>query len=236
MLRSRYRPGWVPESQTTGKDESECEDSIHLPNEQGGNVRDATRISDGMQVALKFVETASEEAAISKTSHIGLYFDTLGMFPPDIVVGSDICMLNIVVDASRMIPGGFHFIHAYTSDGVHHLTCYRGDDSQPRLIKTRTDAGPMKYYYTDFELAVRFPSFEARGLVTGYVGHLRYLAHEFSDTVPYDAFKVDVRLVGEMMGINYLSGMEFLAPLVGKLRHRSPKRRLDAEEALRLFR
>ncbi|KAJ7685980.1 hypothetical protein B0H17DRAFT_940873 [Mycena rosella] len=298
MLRRRYHPGWVSEAQTTGKGEFECEDSSHLQSTKG-RVLDATRISDGMQVILKFVETASEEAAISAfltnepraekhtlpvlqliplSGHPELVFmvmprmrlcdedlfGTVGEFVEFLeqiwqglvflhsqnvahrsvlLYTGDINMSNIFVDASPTIPGGFHFIRAYTSDGVHDLTRYRGDDSQPRLIKTRTDAGPMKYYYTDFELAVHFPSFEARGLVTGYVGHLRNLVPELSDTVPYDPFKVDVRLVGEMVWMNHLltglqwyDGIDFLAPFAAKLRHRSPKRRPDAEEALRLFR
>ncbi|KAJ7696259.1 hypothetical protein B0H17DRAFT_1198177 [Mycena rosella] len=276
MLRRCYRPGWVSEAQTTGKGEFECEDSSYLQSTKG-RVLDATRISDGMQVVLKFIETASEEAAISAfltnkpgaenhtlpvlqliplSGHPELVFmvmprmrlcdedlfGTVGEFVELLeqeiwqglvflhsqnIAHRDINMSNIFVDASPTIPGGFHFIHTYTSGGVHDLTRYRGDDSQPRLIKTRTEAGPMKYYYTDFELAIRFPSFEARGLVTGYVGHL----------LPYDPFKVDMRLIGEMVWMNHLwyDGIDFLAPFAGKLRDRSPKRRPDAEEALRLF-
>lgn len=112
--------------------------------------------------------------------------------------------MNIVVDSSKMIPGGFHFQRPLTADGVKFLQEYKGDDSEPHLMKTRTEAGPMKYYFIDFGLSVRFPSFETRGLVTGEDGRMRKRVPEISQTVPYDPFKVDVRLVGEMLRREFL--------------------------------
>jgi hypothetical protein len=109
------------------------------------------------------------------------------------------------MDASRMIPGGFHFLNPLTSDGVNYLREYAGDDSEPHIIKSRTDAGlPVQYYFIDFGLAVRFSSFQTRGLATGNVGRLRKHIPELSATVPYDPFMVDVRLVGEMLRWSFL--------------------------------
>ncbi|KAJ7447899.1 hypothetical protein B0H11DRAFT_1878510 [Mycena galericulata] len=87
----------------------------------------------------------------------------------------DICAENFVMDATRMIPGGFHFSAPIaTSDGKHILHPYKpGDDSYPHIIKSRTQARPVKYYFIDFGLAVRFPSHETRELVTGICGRQR---------------------------------------------------------------
>ncbi|KAJ7676306.1 hypothetical protein B0H17DRAFT_945477 [Mycena rosella] len=115
----------------------------------------------------------------------------------------DICTANLVMDASRMVPGGFHFLSPCTRDGVTYLH-FDSDDSDPLVIKSRSRAGPMSYFYIDFGLSVHFPSFEARQLVTGKCGRLRKHVPEISDTVPYDAFKADVRLVGEMLRGEYL--------------------------------
>ncbi|KAJ6569075.1 hypothetical protein B0H19DRAFT_1256748 [Mycena capillaripes] len=121
----------------------------------------------------------------SKISHIGL----------------DICPRNMVIDTSRMIPGGFNFARPWTSDGVVSL---RGEKSGKPSIKTRTEAGPMKYYFIDFGLSVWFSSFETRRLVTGFFGQRGKYIPELSDTIPYDPFKVDVRLVGEMLRKDFL--------------------------------
>ncbi|KAJ7488914.1 kinase-like domain-containing protein [Mycena latifolia] len=150
----------------------------------------------------------------------------------------DICLRNMVMDSSRMIPGGFHFIYYQTSDGQHLLRPYTGDDSDPRLIKSRAQAGPVKYYYIDFGLSVRFPCYEARKLVVGECGRLRKRIPEISETVPYDPFKVDIRLVGEMLRCEFLvdyTGLDFLVPFVRKLRRHDPAERPDAPEALALF-
>ncbi|KAJ7120744.1 kinase-like domain-containing protein [Mycena crocata] len=150
----------------------------------------------------------------------------------------DICTMNIVVDASQMIPGGFHFLETLTSNGVDLLRVYTGDDSESDVMKSRTEAGPMNYYFIDFGLSVQFPRFESRELVTGDCGRLRKHVPEISATVPYDPFKADVRLVGEMIRaeflLNYI-GLDFIIPLVKKLRHRDPARRPDAATALALF-
>ncbi|KAJ6548237.1 hypothetical protein DFH09DRAFT_926478 [Mycena vulgaris] len=281
MLRPRYRPGWVPEVQTSGKWTSECEDAIPAP----GLVLDATRISDGAQVVLKIVETGSTETTISTflnnesgaDNHIIRVleliplagqpewafivmprmricddtpnFTTVREFIEFVQQGlvflhskniahRDICSLNLVFDASRLIPGGFHFIQTWSYDGVHALELGHDAASHAHGIRTRAAEGPMKYYYIDFGLSVHFPSFEARELVVGECGRLRGEIPEISNIVPYDPFKVDVRLIGEMLDIEFLpyyKGLDFIVPFVRELRQDDPERRPDAAEALALF-
>ncbi|KAJ6466176.1 kinase-like domain-containing protein [Mycena vitilis] len=172
----------------------------------------------------------------------------------------DICTRNIVMDYSRMIPNGFHFVIPHrASDGKHHLRRYVSshpdpdsdsdtedehwitrtvDPSDPYVYYSRTDAGPMKYYYIDFGLSVRFPSHAERGLVVGECGRMRAQIPEISEDVPYDPFKVDIRLVGEMLRYEFLmeyDGLDFMIPFIRKLRRHKPDRRPDAAEALAFF-
>ncbi|KAJ7767273.1 hypothetical protein B0H16DRAFT_1789366 [Mycena metata] len=144
---------------------------------------------------------------------------------------------HMVLDASRLIPGGFHFANPSTSDGITHLLQYTGNQSAPHY-KTRTEAGPMKYYFIGFGGSIQFPSRDARELVTGVCrGYRRDLIPETSDTVPYDPFKVDVWSVADVVvgTLKCYSGLDYLVPFVRKLRHRDPARRPDALNALKLF-
>ncbi|KAJ6569293.1 hypothetical protein B0H19DRAFT_937864 [Mycena capillaripes] len=147
----------------------------------------------------------------------------------------DICAMNIVVDPSEMLPAGFHFLNPFCApDGLDPIVKYTGDDSVPHFMKSRTEAGPMRYYYIDFGESVRFPSFEARALVTGEVGRHRKHIPEISDTVPYDPF-----MVGEMLWSDFLleyTGLDFGTSFLEKLRQDDPSQRPDAQEALRQFR
>ncbi|KAJ6579204.1 kinase-like domain-containing protein [Mycena vulgaris] len=284
MLRPRYRPGRVSEV-NLGRSPLECEEAIPM---LGFDVLDATRISDGAQMVLKVVRTASTEAEIveflskqpDSQDHTIQFLELIPVcedpdraflvmprmrqcsLPPwfatarefiefvqqvleglvflhtNNIAHRDICSANIVMDSSQIIPGGFHFVNPSTSDGINCLREYAGDESDPRLMKSRTQAAPIHYYYIDFGLSVRFPSIAARQLVTGDFGRLRKRVPEISATVLYDAFKVDVRLVGEMLRSEFLLkyiGLDFIVPFVRKLRRRNPNQRPDAEEALALF-
>ncbi|OSX58938.1 hypothetical protein POSPLADRAFT_1151938 [Postia placenta MAD-698-R-SB12] len=63
MLRSRYRPEWVPSWQGLDKLPIECEDGILLPLRP--ELTDATRISDGKLVYIKRVKTGDQESRIA---------------------------------------------------------------------------------------------------------------------------------------------------------------------------
>ncbi|KAJ7743784.1 kinase-like domain-containing protein [Mycena metata] len=152
----------------------------------------------------------------------------------------DICPSNVVVDSSTMIPGGFHFIDDSTSDGLTYITDRAKFPARVPFMNDRTTAGPLHYYFIDFSHSVRFPSFESRELITGddYEKSTTQFIPEISATVPYDPFKVDVRMVGEMLREDFISsyvGLEFVIPLVQKLLRRQPARRPDATETLKIF-
>ncbi|KAJ7493063.1 hypothetical protein B0H11DRAFT_2228387 [Mycena galericulata] len=296
MLRPRYHAGWSLPYGTTPM-ESETANST----EGQGSVLDATRMSDGAQVVLKFVATDSTEANIwrflrddpgAQAHALPLLdllrvddkwsilvtprmrtsdnprFETVGevvefvqqvlealeyMHKKGIarilffqlhlnssLPASDIHTDNIVMDTSRMIPSGFHFARPHTGlDGKELLLPYSGDEANPFHIKTRTQAAPVKYYFISFASAVQCASYWAPELVTGVCSSMGKHVPELSDTVPYNPFKLDMRLVGEMLRsellLKYDSGLDFLVPLVRELRRREPVLRPSADLALALF-
>ncbi|KAF5384209.1 hypothetical protein D9615_003101 [Tricholomella constricta] len=66
-LRPRYNPGWIAtwlKEEKVNKDISLFEDCLNL--HRGKNVPDAVRISDGLRVVLKRVETRSNEISIAQ--------------------------------------------------------------------------------------------------------------------------------------------------------------------------
>ncbi|KAJ7746337.1 hypothetical protein B0H16DRAFT_1726516 [Mycena metata] len=133
---------------------------------------------------------------------------------------------------------GLVFLHynniAHRAISKNHMVLDASRDQSVPHWKSRTVAGPMKYYFIDFGLSVQFPSRDARKLVTG----VSDLIPEVSDTVPYDPFKVDVWFIAGFI-VDYLeilyAGLDYLVPLARKLRHHDPTRRPDARDALKLF-
>ncbi|KAJ7693177.1 hypothetical protein B0H17DRAFT_1279859 [Mycena rosella] len=148
-------------------------------------------------------------------------------------------MENIVMDASHMVPGGFHFSWPHASaDGLYLLQTHARDDSAPHTIKLHTEAGPMDYYFIDSGLTMHFSSYRMCERMTGDVSRLRKCIPEISKTIPYDPFKVDGRLVGEMLHWQFLedyNGLNFLISFLCKLRAQVPARRPDTRGALALF-
>ncbi|KAJ7767276.1 hypothetical protein B0H16DRAFT_1308632, partial [Mycena metata] len=134
----------------------------------------------------------------------------------------DICRANLVMDASKWIPAGCHFLRPWTLDGLKYLI-------------PETDDDPRRGPHVPCATISPFPD----NLVTRKYRELRKHIPEVSETVPYDPFKADIRLVGEMVRREFLlryKGLDFVIPLVKKLRHRDPVRRPGAAEALALFR
>ncbi|OSD00970.1 kinase-like protein [Trametes coccinea BRFM310] len=65
-LRPRYKPGWKPSWTGTNLNPTYCEDSILLRHYQ---VMDATRLSDGELVAIKFCHRRTQELHIAQYFH-----------------------------------------------------------------------------------------------------------------------------------------------------------------------
>lgn len=95
-------------------------------------------------------------------------------------------MRNILLDADTMYPGGFHPLDLNKTP----------DYSSVAKYISRTSAG-AKYYYVDFGISVYIPDDMGTKLVTGVFGRDRD-PPELSLEKPYDPFKLDIFIVGNM--------------------------------------
>ncbi|KAJ6560377.1 hypothetical protein B0H19DRAFT_1260987 [Mycena capillaripes] len=207
-----------------------------------GQVLDATRIADGAQAHILPVLDLLEDPKFETIAEVAEFVQQVLEGPVFLhsknIAHRDICEQNI--ESSWMLPAWFPVDYVLR------------DDSDLFVINSRTQAGPIKYYFFDFDSAVHFPSYKARALVTGDCGRLREHIPEISDTIPYDPFKVDIHLVGEMLHksfirvcvssltvqdfeIRWIPGLDLVVPVIRKLRRRDPALRPEAAEALALF-
>ena len=92
------------------------------------------------------------------------------------------------MDARSLHPRGFHPV----------LTPFSPDlKSEAERIPRFASPTPVKYYFIDFGISVHIPAGRPR-LVLGEDGIDRQVP-ELSSTVPYDPFKVDVFVLGNVV-------------------------------------
>jgi len=143
------------------------------------------------------------------------------------VAHRDCSLKNIMMDAGRMFPRGFHPV----KDLLLH------DILSPAPFIPRRDVG-VKYYFVDYGISSYFPTGSEPRLVLGRDGRDQDVP-ELSDEVPYDPFKVDIFTIGNVLGLEYCNiytNLDFLKPLVGYMSRPDPSRRPSAEEALQRWR
>ena len=154
-------------------------------------------------------------------------------------------MQNILLDADAMYPDGFHPVAMERA----------GDFSDPARYISRTSAGAKaKYYYVDFGISVYIPEDVDQKLVTGVFGRDQD-PPELSDLVPYDPFKLDIFIIGNMFRREFyqvgvlrhnllafrlrvlqtFTNVEFLKDLIEVMTHPQPISRPSAMEALALW-
>ncbi|KAI0637717.1 hypothetical protein C8Q77DRAFT_1047583 [Trametes polyzona] len=137
----------------------------------------------------------------------------------------DCAFKNVMMDASDLFPKGFHPV----------LQMSLPDISGKAPTRSRADV-PIKYYYIDFGISTQFPAGAPR-LVTGTLG-LDREPPELSDAVPYDPFKLDVFLIGNLIRrelCDKYSNLTMLEPLVSRMVRHNPAERPSAAEAHRQF-
>lgn len=96
-------------------------------------------------------------------------------------------MHNLLMDADAMYPDGFHPVR----------TSYTRDYSGWATYIPRSVAG-VRYYFADFGISVHIPEGESQKTVTGALGRDRD-PPELSETVPYDPFKLDIFIIGNLL-------------------------------------
>ncbi len=149
-----------------------------------------------------------------------------------------------MMDASALFPRGFHPI----------LQLSLPDISSDAPILSRA-AMAINYYYIDFGISTRITPDSPSRLVVGSWG-LDWEPPELSETVPYDPFKLDVFLIGNLMRRQFCdvcisalyilslltsmleqkySNLAMLEPLMSRMVHQDPARRPTAAEAHKQF-
>jgi len=136
----------------------------------------------------------------------------------------DCVMHNFLMDADAMYPEGFHPVKQM----------YKRDYSGWATYIPRSVAG-VRYYFADFGISTHLPEENPQKLVTGVKGRDQQ-PPELSETVPYDPFKLDIFIIGNMLRQEFcdnLSNVEFLRSLAQWMTHTDPEQRPTANEALR---
>lgn len=137
----------------------------------------------------------------------------------------DACRLNLMMDPSRVIPGSFHFGSWRTVDGI-----------RPIVWRERWSVRPVKYFFIDFDLSLRYSSNVNRCEV-GQIGQDRSAPEMLTPNIPYDPFKADVYQLGNVilnMIAEYEEGLE-LFEVVGKAMTKfDPDKRPLASDAVQL--
>ncbi|KAJ7743785.1 kinase-like domain-containing protein [Mycena metata] len=150
------------------------------------------------------------------------------------VAHRDLCYRNLMVDARRMIPLGWHFIAPWS-----HYGTKVGIKSE-----TRSSVGPVNYYIIDFGLSTEFYDIlpeDAQDV--GKYGQDKTVP-ELSETVAYNPFKVDVYQLGNVIAKlvdvghptdTFLQLIDYL-DLAELMTSRNPHQRPTASECVKFFR
>ncbi|KAI0364016.1 hypothetical protein BV20DRAFT_957137 [Pilatotrama ljubarskyi] len=141
------------------------------------------------------------------------------------VAHRDIAALNIMMDGRPLYPQGHHPVRRNCSE-----------DIIDELAPLHRIDHPVKYFYVDFGLSVRFAP-GASTLVVGDVGRDAEVP-ELSSTVPYDAYKADIYALGNLFDKEFQQqyhDMDFMKPLVECMKQRQPELRPPADELFNMF-
>ena len=182
--------------------------------------------------------SARERGSSSVTNNHTTYGSRTYLSPSDCVKA------NLMMDADAMYPEGFHPV----------ATMRKPDYSGYATYIPRSAAG-VKYYYIDFGISVHIPK-DASKLVEGRLGRDQ-TPPELSKRDPYDPFKLDVYILGnmfkrELTGVRIYfcpvtlpscadclkkyTNLEFLTSLAEIMTQATPHQRPSAQEALSLWR
>ncbi|KAI0039017.1 hypothetical protein FA95DRAFT_1658502 [Auriscalpium vulgare] len=146
-----------------------------------------------------------------------------------ILLHRDCASPNIMMDASAMYPKGFHPIEQD----------YLPDHSGVAPICSRISVG-VKYYFVDYGISSDFPldSDPASRLVVGKLGRDQE-PPELSATVPYDPFRLDIFVIGNILRRQYYEAavnLSCLRPFVLAMTNPDPNMRPSAGELLEQWR
>ncbi|KAG6810946.1 hypothetical protein H0H92_009687 [Tricholoma furcatifolium] len=154
----------------------------------------------------------------------------------------DACFMNLMMDPSKVIPRGSHFVIPHTHDGV----------TMHFEWKDRWSVRPVKYYFIDFELSKYYPD-DPIETFPGLCGQDRTVPELLVDK-PYNPFKLDIFQLGnvfmEVIDVRVTSvvvhtviilpfkkydGLESLLPLARAMTNSNPEDRPSPSCALEML-
>ncbi|KAI0717464.1 hypothetical protein C8Q72DRAFT_170653 [Fomitopsis betulina] len=139
----------------------------------------------------------------------------------------DCAFANIMMDGNPLYPQGFHPIIQCSSPS--------GQGVAWPLSRSHFH---IQYYYIDFSISVYIPPDAHPKLAVGVFGRDQD-PPELSDHIPYDPFKLDIFILGNVLRKSFYAkynNVGFLLPIVNAMTQQDPARRPDAAEALRQWR
>ncbi|KAH9834123.1 kinase-like domain-containing protein [Rhodofomes roseus] len=135
----------------------------------------------------------------------------------------DCSYTNLMMDATPLFPDGFHPLR----------NTLKPDGKTAAWPNSRSHF-PVKYYFIDFGISVQIPPDVQPKLAVGGDGRDQ-APPELSDDVPYDPFKLDVFILGNVFRKNFydtLSNVGFLRPIWQSMTQPDPLERPSPAEAL----
>ncbi|TRM69613.1 hypothetical protein BD626DRAFT_474747 [Schizophyllum amplum] len=156
---------------------------------------------------------------------VSQFLEMLQYFHEHNIAHRDFCSLNLMMDASELLPGGHHFAESYCSPDGHYGLAFRD----------RIEVSPVKYFVIDLGLASQLPN--RQSLVTGVFGQDKTVP-ELSWDIPYDPFLVDIYQFGRVIVeefVDMYDGLEFLRPLAEMMVREDPQCRPDITKVCEVF-
>ncbi|KAF5378260.1 hypothetical protein D9615_008795 [Tricholomella constricta] len=138
------------------------------------------------------------------------------------IAHKDACYFNLMMDGSKLVPRGVHFMAPDTYDGLTEVLEWHD----------RSSVGPIKYYFIDFGLSKWFYP-KANIVFSGVYGQDRTVPeHKLEE--PHDPFKVDIYQLGNVIiqMIRKYEGMEPLLGIATAMTRKKPQDRMSLPDAL----
>ncbi|KAI0724168.1 kinase-like domain-containing protein [Fomitopsis betulina] len=143
------------------------------------------------------------------------------------VAHRDCASPNIMMDGNPLYPQGFHPIRRCNLPSGHGVAW--------PLSRSHFH---VQYYYIDFSISVYIPPDVHPKLSVGVFGRDQE-PPELSDHIPYNPFKLDVFIFGNVLRKEFYqkyNNLGFLLPIVNAMTQHDPANRPDASEVLRQWR
>ncbi|KAF5384307.1 hypothetical protein D9615_003093 [Tricholomella constricta] len=156
------------------------------------------------------------------TDALHQYFEGLEFLHEHNIAHRDACYFNLMMDGSKVVPRGVHFIESDTHDGL--VRRLEWND--------RTSVGPVPYYIIDFGLSVMFPKGRKRQSRGPYGQDRSVPEHKHEE--PHDPFKVDIYQLGRVIFkmIQEYDGLEPLLGIATAMTRQDPEHRISLRDAL----